>query len=219
MQASTSSSSSSSLPTPMKKRSNNFDNEQAIKKSKVEPDALLLQTFDKKTLQSVLTNDNYKPTVVKSRIADLEVKFLRNNFYLKLNNGQDMECFVCSNGALTIFGFHSNDIEVINRLSTFLVARLEGDKEYHVTLMQDGNNAYFFQPDRLTSYFNKDGQSIPALPPYAFTGRVRLRIIGLTLYKKDGKMCAKPIIHLDQVKVVHTASSDEEKQGEVKCVL
>ena len=222
MQSSTNSTQSPpEFVAPMKRTSSSTSKQQQdVKKVKLENDSLLMDKFGIKALQSVTINENFK---AGNRAADIELKFLRNNFYLKANNGEEMDLFVCSNGALALFELLPEDIEVINRLTTFIIGKLKGDKEYHVSPVKGGSSAYFFHPDRVTKYFNKDGQSIPSLPSYAFIGKVRLRILGVTIYKKEEKLMVKPIIHLDQVKVERANKSSDvfgnDGEGDGKCVL
>ena len=166
--------------------------------------SLLLNKFGDKSLQMVAFNDNYKPPDSSNLV--MELKYLRSHFFIKLNNGQDLECYICSSGALSIFNIPAEDIDAINQLTTLLVGKFKGNKQYVATPLNNNGstmNAYFFSSDKNTIYFNKDGECIRSLPPFAFSGKVLLKVVGVSITKRGETLHVRPMVRLDQVKVEH----------------
>ena len=158
----------------------------------------LLKKFGISSLQAITFNDK---SVARRIDPNLELKFLRTHLMLKLNNGQALECFVSSNGALSIFDNLTDDIAALHELTIILIGKL-GLENAIATPLKSGTSAYFFNPNRHTRYFNKDGQSLALLPTAAFMAKVMVRIIGVTLYKSEGgKYFVKPVVYVNQVKV------------------
>lgn len=167
--------------------------------------SILLEKFPKQLLDNTIVNHNY------TRRAGIEFpeftfQYLRNNFVLKLNNGEPLSCFLCVNGALTIYGFNNNDVVIFNNLLRFIMKKFNVNFDTHVQVELRMNETQFIRSDRLTTYWDKDFQKIRCLPLTAFEGRVAVKVLGLQYRESQDpsntKQTVRLMMHLEQVQVI-----------------
>jgi hypothetical protein len=176
-------------------------------------EGLLEGQFGRKALCHVIVNNNYSQNV-GAKVDGFTFQFLRNNFVLPMNKGNEMGCFICENGALTIFSPTNEDIKILNNLLRFLMKKLNVNSETHtiVELEQDAMTLYS-RPDRMSTFWNKDGKMISALPKLAFQGKVALKIMGLFFFQGKDPNAApsvKLLHHLEQVQVLSEGNGEDD---------
>jgi hypothetical protein len=181
--------------TPMKKVSRQLPYDMSI----------LLEKFPKQVLDNTVVNHNYTKRA-GIEFPEFTFQYLRNNFVLKLNNGEPLSCFLCVNGALTIYGFNNNDVVIFNHLLRFIMKKFNVNFDTHVQVELRVNETQFIRSDRLTTYWDKDYQKIRCLPLTAFEGRVAVKVIGLQYRESQDpsntKQTVRLMMHLEQVQVI-----------------
>jgi hypothetical protein len=171
-------------------------------------------TYNESMLEEHFGKDNV--TNIKFKNTDVNgfsVKYVFKNFILKLNNGNEMDCYMSVNGALAIFKPLLDDIKTINNVLRFFIEKLGVNTSAHTVVEMDENSsALFSRPDRLTTYWNKEGQRIDGLPKTCFRGKVALKIMGAMWYQIDGneeKPRIKVFQHLEQVQVIKSGCQED----------
>lgn len=168
-------------------------------------ESMLLDKFSKQELDNAIVNHNY------TRRAGIELpeytfQYLRNNFVLKLNNGEPLTCFLCVNGALTIYGFNNQDVDLLNNLLRFIMKKFKVNFDTHVQVELRKDETQFIRADRLTTYWDVDCKKIRCLPLTAFQGKVAIKVIGLQYRESQDtsttKQTVRLMMHLEQVQVI-----------------
>jgi hypothetical protein len=165
----------------------------------------LLTKFEQVLLDNTAVNHNY------TRRAGLEIpeytfQYLRNNFVLKLNNGEPISCFLCINGALTIYDFNDDDVDILNHLLHFIMKKFSVNVDANAYVEMRKGETQFIRADRLTTYWDKDGLPIRCLPVTAFQAKVAVKVIGLQYRESHDPLMTKQtvrlLLHLEQVQVI-----------------
>jgi hypothetical protein len=182
-----------------------------MKEAKQYDEHMLQNKFGASALVNVIVNDNYT-RAGSSRMYGFTFQYLKKNFILPLNNGEPLGCFVTNNGALAIFSPPSEDIKVLNNLTSFLMDKFNVNVSVHTKVEIQNDRPLFIRSDCLTTYWNKTGQKITALPITAFQGKVALKIMGLMYYEAtdgSGATKVKLSVHMEQVKVMEEGNGDD----------
>lgn len=176
-------------------------------------EALLEGQFGRKALSNVIVNNNYSQNV-GAKVDGFTFQFLRNNFVLPMNKGNEMGCFICENGALTIFSPTNEDIKILNNLLRFLMKKLNVNPATHTSVdLEEDAMTLYSRPDRMSTFWNKDGKMISALPKVAFQGKVALKIMGLFFFQGKDPNAApsvKLLHHLEQVQVLSEGNGEDD---------
>jgi hypothetical protein len=168
-------------------------------------ETILLEKFTKELLHSTYINNIYT-SHFGMELPEYTFHYLRNNFVLKLNNGEPLACFICVNGALTIYNFNNDDVVLFNNLIHFLMKKLNVNFDTHIQVELKKDENQFIRSDRFTTYWDKDRQKIRCLPLTMFQGRVAVKVIGLQYRESQDPDTTKQIVrlmmHLEQVQVI-----------------
>ena len=191
------------------------------KKEQIQPydEALLARTFGAYALNNIVLDEKEpQQTGAIKDLKNFRFRFLKNNFIIKVNGGEEVECFQSSNGAIALFNVNDDTVNLLNQLLSYLLHKFPADPRFAITEVEKGATL-FIRPDRLSSFFNMDGSRLELLPQTGFRGNVALKVIGLQFYNgNEGAKTVKLLIHVSQIRVTGRGCGGG-REGEEPCMF
>ena len=118
--------------------------------------------------QTAMNDSTIKYNQITRRAVEMgeyTFQYLKSNFRLLCNKQQPLSCFPTCNGSLAMFSFAHCDVEILNNLLQFLIAKLNVDTKTNTILPIEYMDAtHFARIDRLTTFWDTNGKRIYQLP-------------------------------------------------------